>query len=140
MQIPDQEDRVTKILLTDDEPLVLRSMNKTLQRAGFEVQTASSCPEGLKVFVAAQEAGAPFNLAILDINMPGFQPGDTSGSGLELLSRLLEKAPGLPVIMLTAYDDVARAKEAVNRGARGYFVKGREQGLVEMVNQMLNQK
>lgn len=140
MQISNQTDRVTRILLTDDEPLVLRSMNKTLQRAGFEVQTAPNCPEGLKVFVAAQEAGTPFDMAILDINMPGFQPGDTSGSGLQLLSRLLEKAPGLPVIMLTAYDDVTRAKEAVSRGARGYFVKGREQGLVEMVIQTLNSK
>jgi DNA-binding response OmpR family regulator len=129
--------QVTKILLTDDEPLVLRSMNKTLLRAGFEVETAPSCPEGLRVFEAAQAAGTPFDLAILDINMPGFKPGNTSGAGLELLSRLLEKQAGLPVIMLTAYDDVARAKEAVIRGARGYFVKGREQGLVEMVNEIL---
>ena len=128
----------TKILLTDDEPLVLRSMNKTLLRAGFEVETAPNCSDGLAVFEKAQAAGAPFNIAILDINMPGFKPGDTSGAGLELLSRLLEKNSHLPVIMLTAYDDVARAKEAVTRGARGYFVKGREQGLVEMVKQILS--
>ena len=128
----------TKILLTDDEPLVLRSMNKTLLRAGFEVETAPNCSEGLAAFEKAQAAGVPFTMAILDINMPGFKPGDTSGAGLELLSRLLEKNPRLPVIMLTAYDDVARAKDAVTRGARGYFVKGREQGLVEMVKQILS--
>jgi hypothetical protein len=39
--------------------------------------------------------------------------------------------------MLMAYDEVGKAKEAVTRGARGYFVKGREQGLVEMINQVL---
>lgn len=126
-----------RILLADDERLVQRSMQKTLLRAGFEVETASSCPDGLKVFEEAQAGGKAFDLAILDINMPGFQPGDTSGAGLELLSRLLNHNSNLPVIMLTAYDDVTRAKEAVTRGARGYFVKGREQGLVEMVNQIL---
>jgi DNA-binding NarL/FixJ family response regulator len=79
-------------------------------------------------------------MAILDINMPGFEAGDSTGAGLELLSRLLERDPELAVLMLTAYDDVGKAKEAVSRGARGYFVKGREQGLVEMVNQILTGK
>lgn len=132
-----------KILLTDDEPLVLRSMQKTLVRAGFEVETAPDCKQGLDIFEAAQKSGAPFQMAILDINMPGgagFSVGASFSAGLELLSRLLELAPDLPVLMLTAYDDVGKAKEAVNRGARGYFVKGREQGLVEMVNQILNQE
>lgn len=131
-----------KILLTDDEPLVLRSMQKTLVRAGFEVETAPDCAQGLEVFEAARQSEAPFQMAILDINMPGgagFSAGVSSGAGLELLSRLLERVPHLPVLMLTAYDDVGKAKEAVSRGARGYFVKGREQGLVDMVNQILSE-
>jgi two-component system response regulator FlrC len=128
-----------RILLADDERLVLRSMQKTLTRAGYDVDTASSCPHGLEVFEAAQKDGEPFGMAILDINMPGFTPGDSTGAGLELLSKLLEKDPQLPVLMLTAYDDVGKAKDAVSRGARGYFVKGREQGLVEMVEQILGQ-
>jgi AmiR/NasT family two-component response regulator len=43
----------------------------------------------------------------------------------------------LPVIILTAFDEVTRAKEAVARGARAYFVKGREAGLVELVNDII---
>ncbi len=126
-----------RILLVDDEPLVLRSMQKTLLRAGFEVETASNCPTGLQSFEAAQTQNTPFDIAILDINMPGFDGPLFSGAGLDLLSRLLEKRSDLPVVMLTAYDDVSKAKEAVTRGARGYFVKGREQGLVELINQVL---
>jgi DNA-binding NarL/FixJ family response regulator len=56
---------------------------------------------------------------------------------LELLSRLLERCPELPVIVLTAYDEVSKAKEAVARGACGYIVKGREQELVKQVNAIL---
>ncbi|MBN2551053.1 MAG: response regulator [Anaerolineales bacterium] len=126
-----------RILLVDDEPLILRSMQKTLLRAGYEVETAASCSAGWQVFEEAQRNDLNFNLAILDINMPGFE-GVSPGAGLELLSRLLQKQPGLPVIMLTAYDDVGKAKEAVSRGARNYLVKGREQGLVEMIRQILS--
>jgi DNA-binding NtrC family response regulator len=126
-----------KLLLVDDEPLVLRSLQKTLVRAGFEVQTASTCTEGLSTFDAAYTTGTPFDLAVLDLNMPGFDGPHAAGAGLELLSRLVERRPGLPVVMLTAYDEVNKAKEAINRGARSYFVKGREQGLVELVQDIL---
>jgi len=126
-----------RVLLVDDESLVLRSMQKTLTRAGFEVGTANSCRNGLEVFEKANGEG-PFDLAVLDINMPGFDGKESSGAGLELLSRLIKLSPDLPVVMLTAYDEVSKAKDAVNRGARAYFVKGREQGLVELINGILD--
>jgi two-component system nitrogen regulation response regulator GlnG len=126
-----------KLLLVDDEPLVRRSMQKTLVRAGFDVEAAGGCAEGLEFFDAAQAAGTAFDLAVLDINMPGFDGAEHSGAGLELLSRLLEQRPDLPVIMLSAYDEVNKAKDAVSRGARAYTVKGREQGLLDVINQIL---
>jgi CheY-like chemotaxis protein len=126
-----------KILIVDDEPLVARSMQKTLARAGYLVTTAHNCPDGLQTFDSAQQAGEPFELALLDLNMPGFEGTVVSGAGLELLSRLLEHQADLPVVILTAYDEVNKAREAVNRGARGFFVKGREQALVEQVNAIL---
>jgi DNA-binding NarL/FixJ family response regulator len=69
--------------------------------------------------------------------MPGFDGSESSGAGLQLLSRLMALRPELPVVMLTAYDEVNKAKDAVRRGARAYFVKGREQGLVELLNEIL---
>jgi ActR/RegA family two-component response regulator len=126
-----------KILLVDDEELVLRSLEKTLLRAGFDVQTAGDVRAGLAAFQAAQDAGGPFDLAILDLNMPGFDGRDDADAGLALLSKLVEIDADVPVIILTAFDEVARAKEAVTRGARAYFVKGREAGLVELVNRII---
>jgi two-component system response regulator RegA len=127
-----------KILLVDDEELVLRSMEKTLLRVGFDVEPAEDVNAGLSSFEAAQSAGEPFDLAILDLNMPGFDGRDDANAGLVLLSKLIELDADLPVIILTAFDEVARAKEAVARGARAYFVKGREAGLVELVNRIID--
>ena len=126
-----------KILLVDDEPLVRRSMQKTLSRLGFEVITADNCIEGLTTFEAAQGSDNPFDLALLDLNIPGFTGQPQEGAGLELLSRLHEKSPNLPVIILTAYDEVHKAKVAISRGAREYFVKGRDEGLVDLMDAIL---
>jgi DNA-binding NtrC family response regulator len=126
-----------KLLLVDDELLVLRSLQKTLLRAGFGVETARDCTTGLATFEAAQAEGAPFDVVILDINMPGFDGLESAGAGLMLLDQLKVRRPDLPVVMLSAYDEVDKAKDAVNRGARAYCVKGREQGLVDTVNRIL---
>ena len=117
-------------------------MEKTLLRAGFDVDTARNVTEGWRQFqeVLADEEEPPFDIAILDLNMPNFEGLEDPNAGLKLLSKLLELQPDLPVIVLTAFDEVARAKEAVARGARAYFVKGREAGLIELVNEILGKK
>ena len=130
-------DAKAKLLLVDDEPLVLRSLQKTLLRAGYEVETASNCTDSLETFETAQGSDTPFDLAILDLNMPGFDGAHAAGAGLELLSRLVEHQPDLPVVVLTAYDEVGKAKGAVDRGARSYFVKGREGSLLDLIDDVL---
>ena len=129
-----------KILLVDDEANILRSMQKTLLRAGYEVGTASSCVAGVEAFWSAQQAAEPFDLVVVDLNMPGFDGQEAPGAGLELLSRLIALQPTLPVIVLSAYDEVNKAKEAATRGAKGYCVKGREQSLVEQIAAILPPK
>lgn len=126
-----------KILLVDDEPLVRRSLEKTLIRGGFDVETASNVNEGLDLF-SNREENFRFDIAVLDINMPDEDGVERSGAGLNLLSKIKELHADLPVIMLTAYDEVNKAKEALDRGASAYFVKGREQGLLELINELLN--
>ncbi|MBN2387516.1 MAG: response regulator [Anaerolineales bacterium] len=125
---------MTTVLLVDDEKLVLRSLEKTLLRAGFDVLTAGDCPGGWEIFQANSER---VDLAILDLNMPGFKSLPKPEAGLDLLQRIMEARPELPAIILTAYDEVAKAREAVEGGARAYFVKGREQGLVELIREIL---
>lgn len=126
-----------KILLVDDEPLVRRSIEKTIVRAGYKVDTAVNAHEGWSLFIKSQVEGAPFDLAILDINMPNFNGIEMAGAGLELLSKIMEQNPETPVIMLTAFDEVNKAKEAVSRGAKAYLVKGREQELVHLINETI---
>ena len=129
----------TRILLVDDEKLVRRSMEKTLLRAGFDVETAENASAGLAAFKAAQGEDEPFDLAILDLNMPNLEEQKDPNAGLKLLSKLLEVDADLPIVVLTAFDEVARAKEAVARGARAYFVKGREAGLIKIINDIINE-
>ncbi len=133
-----EEEREVRILLVDDERLVRRSMEKTLLRAGYDVESAGEVREALEIFRQAEEDGEPFDIAVLDLHMPNFEGVDDPNAGLELLSRLVAIAPTLPVVVLTAFDEVRRAKEAVTRGARAYFVKGREAGLIELIEEILS--
>jgi len=125
---------MTTVLLVDDEKLIQRSLEKTLLRAGFDVLTAADCKSGSEVF--AQNAGQ-VNIAVLDLNMPGFDGISKSGAGLDLLDDLKKQKPDLPIVILTAYDEVTKAKDSVSRGANAFFVKGREQGLVELIQKIL---
>ena len=126
---------MTTVLLVDDEKLVLRSLEKTLLRAGFDVITSSDCKSGSETF--AQNIGS-INIAVLDLNMPSFDGTPKTGAGLDLLDDLIKQKADLPVVILTAYDEVSKAKDAVSRGARAFFVKGREQGLVELIQKILS--
>ncbi len=127
---------MTTVLLVDDEKLILRSLEKTLLRAGFDVLTAADCKNGSETF--AQNVG-DVNIAVLDLNMPGFDGIPKTGAGLDLLDELKKQKADLPVVILTAYDEVSRAKDAVSRGASAFFVKGREQGLVELIQKILSE-
>ncbi len=127
----------SKILLVDDEPLIRRSMQKSLQRAGFEVETAADSHSGFEAFQRALHTEHPFSLAILDLNMPDLAGKLRAEAGLELLSKILDVQPNMPVIVLTAYDEVGKAKEAILRGAENFFVKGREEGLINVIEEIL---
>ncbi len=128
---------MTTVLLVDDEKLVLRSLEKTILRAGFDVITAVDCKSGSETF--RQNSGS-VNIAILDLNMPGFDETPKAGAGLDLLADLKKQKADLPVVILTAYDEVNKAKDAVSGGANAFFVKGREQGLVELIQKILASK
>jgi len=127
---------MTTVFLADDEKLVLRSLEKTLLRAGYDVVTASDCRSGSEVFT---ENADTVDIAILDLNMPDFDGMRKPGAGLNLLAYIKEQKPLLPVVILTAYDEVTKAKDAVSGGASAFFVKGREQGLVELIQKILGE-
>lgn len=99
-----------KVLLVDDDRLVLATLSSGLEKAGYAVQACASAEEARRVLGLERP-----DIAVLDVRMPG-------QSGLELAKQLQEH-PGLPFIFLTAYGDEDIVREAIAHGALGYLVK-----------------
>ncbi|MGD9224149.1 MAG: response regulator, partial [Desulfobacteraceae bacterium] len=99
------------ILIVDDEknyPLVLSAV---LQDEGFEPLTAHSGEQALEILDHSD-----IDLVLTDMKMPKMD-------GIELLEKMKEKDPELPVIMMTAHGTVEKAVEAMQKGAYNYILK-----------------
>lgn len=103
-------EREYKLLLVDDDSIVLATISRELKNAGFDVLVADSGEQGLKL--ALQDVS--IDLAILDIRLPGI-------SGIELARNL--RPIGIPWIFLSAFDDEETVSIASEEGAMGYLVK-----------------
>ena len=106
---PNQEK--IRLLMVDDEEDFLTATSQALERRGFAVTTARSGPEALDA-----ATGRPFDVALLDIRMPGMD-------GVELFIKLQRKQPGLPMIFLTGHGTVNQAFTMAKRGAFDYVAK-----------------
>jgi DNA-binding response OmpR family regulator len=126
-----------RILVVDDEENILRSVEKTLYRAGFEVETADGNIRAFQLIEAALADGTPFDLVVIDLNMPDFEGREAKYAGLELLERIKVAAPRLPVIANSAWDEVETAKLCIERGASDYFVKGRNEEMLQKIRLVL---
>ena len=100
-----------KILVVDDDTVVLKAVTQILQREGYQVVPIDDAVEGL---TAAKDPSV--DVAILDINMPHL-------SGLDLLKAIKGARPEVEVVMMTAYATVETAVEAVKAGAYDYLTK-----------------
>jgi DNA-binding NarL/FixJ family response regulator len=103
-----------KILIVDDHALVRRGMNYVVKE-GFpdaEVVEAESAASALDLL----RAGANPDLALVDVRMPDLD-------GLELLRSIKAEWPGMPVIMLSTYENAPYVKRALADGAAGYLLK-----------------
>jgi two-component system response regulator AtoC len=99
------------VLVVDDEELTLRTISRGLREEGFEVLTATSGEEGLKIFSDEKP-----DLTLLDIVLPGID-------GVEVLRQIKNKTPNCIVLMMSAYHMVDRAVEAMKLGAYDYLIK-----------------
>ena len=126
-----------RILLVDDEVNILRSTEKTLFREGFDVETANGNIPAFELVQEALQADEPFDLIILDLNMPDFTGQESKYAGLELLERLKSEMPGTPVIVNSAWDEVETAKMCIDKGAADYFVKGRTDEMLQKIRAVL---
>ena len=107
-----------RVLVVDDEPDV---------EALFRQQFRREVRQGLYMLDFALSGEAALNkldgcvgeeiiLLVSDINMPGM-------SGLDLLPKVKERRPELPVFMISAYGDAERVQTALNRGASKFMTK-----------------
>jgi two-component system response regulator GlrR len=100
-----------KLLIVDDDHNLLELMKIRLESSDFEVTTADHEDEAL-----ALSAEQPFDLAILDLQL-------VRTDGIQLMEKLHDRNPGMPVIILTAHGTIESAVEAMKRGAFTYLTK-----------------
>lgn len=101
----------TKVLVVDDEQVVLDSVRKHLRREGYDIQTVLTGSEAIGIL----ESGWP-EVIITDLMMPGMD-------GLELLERVHDSKPEIPVIMITGFATMRTALQALRQGAFDYIAK-----------------
>jgi len=130
-------DTEPRILLVDDETNILRSVEKSLFREGFDVETAPGNIDAMALAREAAEDGRPFDLAIIDLNMSNFEGKESKYAGLELLKKFQQTFPHMPVIANSAWDEVETAKKCIDKGAADYFVKGRNDEMLVKIKSVL---
>jgi DNA-binding response OmpR family regulator len=121
---------MTRVLVVDDEPNILLSLEFLMQQAGFEVATATDGETALQ-----RVAEQPPDLILLDISLPGL-------SGFEVLEQLRAQPEHarLPIIMLTAHGREVEREKGLALGADDYITKPfSTRQLVEKVQALLAQ-
>ena len=118
-----------RVLVVDDEPNIVMSLEFLMRRAGFEVGVARNGREGLKAL-----EGAPPDLLLLDVMMPEFD-------GYEVCERVRVRADwsGTKIVMLTARGREVERERGLSLGADAYVTKPfSTRDLVEQVKRMLD--
>jgi len=100
-----------RILIIDDERPILMTLGALLERRGYQVDTAPTASQGLKLLKSKSPA-----LVLLDLQLP-------DAEGLEMLDRIKTELPEMQVIILTAHDSLHNAIESIKRGAYHFISK-----------------
>lgn len=118
------------ILIIDDEPQALDAVEMALYAHGLNhIRTCTDPSRVLELMT-----GEIFELVLLDLAMPGLR-------GEELLPKIAETFPEVPVIVVTGFDDVSRAVACIHAGAYDYLVKPVEaEQLVTVINRALERR
>ncbi len=112
-----------RILVVDDEEIVIKSCLRILSGGGYQVEAVQDGREALRKIEEI-----PYDVVILDIMMPNI-------GGLEVLSRIKEVRPSVDVIMMTGLSQIGTAVQAMKLGAFAYISKPFEPDEIELVVQ-----
>jgi two-component system phosphate regulon sensor histidine kinase PhoR len=107
----EKEVEAIRMLVVDDEQRIREGLEHLLSRSGFQLKTAASGDEALRIFDQVRPA-----IVLLDLKMPGL-------NGMEVLQRLRERDPAILVIVITGHGTVETAIEAMKQGAYDFISK-----------------
>lgn len=110
MEHTDKQDTPTRVLLVDDDPVILDIMATGLDQAGYRVETCADAAGAVSRY--GQERP---DVAVLDVGLPDMP-------GTELARELLH-AEYRPILILSNYDDREIVRQAITSGVVGYLVK-----------------
>ena len=102
---------MSRLLIVEDEPRLLRNLQDGLEEEGYEVLTAATGEEG-----CALAATQSIDLVMLDLMLPG-------RSGLDVLRQLRKSGFAQPILILTAKDSIDDRVQGLDHGADDYLVK-----------------
>lgn len=100
-----------EVLVVDDEHFILDLLRKVLEREGFIVHTADTAVKGLEILDSHL-----IDVVVSDILLPGM-------NGIELLVKIKEQFPHMPVLLITGHSGQYSAIDALSHGADGYITK-----------------
>jgi DNA-binding NarL/FixJ family response regulator len=107
---------LARILVIDDQRSMSDSLSEWLRRDGHEALGVYSVAEGL-----AQLDGSRWDVVVLDIKLEGYPGADV---GIDVLGQVLDRAPAIKPILITAYADADSIARAFRCGAYDYVLKG----------------
>src|SRR5947208_2720683 len=100
-----------RILVVDDEPQFLTTVQNFLENSGFEVVTGTSCRQAEDIYTSAKP-----DAAVMDYSL-----GD--GNALDILPRLRAADASIPIIVMTGHGSIELAVQAVKMGAEHFLTK-----------------
>ena len=106
-----QPERKTRVLLVDDDQLVLRGLGRVLRQHGYEITTASSGRDAAQLIDEHS-----YDVVLSDIAMPGMD-------GIQLLREVRARDLSVPVVLITGSPALSSAVQALELGAFNYLTK-----------------
>lgn len=100
-----------KILVVDDEGVVLDSCQRVLESGGFEVHLVASADQALE---AMKQDG--FHLLLIDMKMP-------IHDGIYLMKKVREERMDIPIVVMSGYPTIATVEDATKMGAVAFIAK-----------------
>ncbi len=111
VQEQNTDSKIARVLLVDDDPIVLDSLGGFLELDGYDVTKSPSIAQGIDCLKAGS-----YHLVLTDVSMP-------ESNGFEMLRYIKANHPGTVVILITGYGTIESAVEAIKEGAYDYLTK-----------------